>query len=120
MDLVAIGIEATDREIVDAYEAYTPLGEVFGALARDVDEVREEVIGAPRARRVTRLQENPLARLDVVARELRRLSRLRVLDLDHPRRANRGVERHLIEGDAAGDVMEGWVHMRARVRTHRD
>ena len=55
MDGVAVGSVSADRQIVDANGLNAPLREVLSSRKRDVDEIFDEFVRLPDARRVPRL-----------------------------------------------------------------
>src|SRR5262249_25668642 len=74
--LRAVGPVATDGKVVHAHRPHLQVREIARGRPRHVDEVFDEFVALPTARRVAGLEENALATLKVMATQFVNFDRL--------------------------------------------
>ena len=117
MGLDAIVHIPTDREVIDSDRSHLSLNEELRGRRTDIDKIFDKPAVVPAAFGVPGEEQHALPCPQAVCLELFGKNRLGVLDADHARRPDRGIEGQLIEPRTVGEEMPRRIHMRARMRT---
>jgi len=107
----------TNRKVINTNRAYSSLNQELSGRRTDVDEIFNKLVVFPTALGVLGAKQHTLPGLQVMCLEIFRKNRLGVLDTDHTRQPNRGVEGHFIEPGTIRKEMPRRIHVRAGVRT---
>ncbi len=115
MSFRTVTLETADAEVINAYAAEAPLGEECGGLFGNVNELFVEAFLLPETMGTSRFEKEPFAFSDLMPCQLIDAHTFGVFDFNHPGGANRGLQRHGVQGFAPRQEMERSIHVSAGV-----